>query len=585
MTGQSILSEGSAGSDLPTPKAVPKTGRRNRTSLPSIVLAIILATLVLPPLFMLLRTSLVNYEDPDSAYSLINYLRLVTDPMLYVSGFNSVIFAAGATVVSLIIGASVAWIVERTNAPLKWLAYSTTVVSLGTPAILYVSAWIFILGRAGPVNQLWREMTGSFQPLVNVYSIPGMILVEGLLWVPLVFLLCGATFKRQNADLEEAARMSGASVFSTVLRVSLPLAKPALYGLSIFIFIRNLEAFDVPVLLGTPGGIKLLTSDIYLSMSRVPPDLGHSSSFAVVMILFVSVLLYFYGRVAANADRYASVTGKGFRPRPFELGRYRWVGGLIIVLNFFLVLLIPVLAVLWNSITPFVRGVSWKAFQNLTLENYTHVLSDSYYLGLAWNTVFVSGIAATIVIALTAVSSWLSVRRWPASGLLVQLASLPIIFPGIVLGVAMIQLALRTPFGLYGSIWLIAIAFVIRYLPYGMRYAQPAVMQIHRELEEAANASGASHATTFRRIVLPLTAPALMAGWLFIFLVAAKELSIAVLLAGSRSKTIAVAMFDQWTNGQAGEVAALGIIWTVVMSCCAALMLQLTRNDKSQGAL
>lgn len=554
-------------------------GQRLRTALPSLLLSVLVAFIVLPPLLMLFRTSLVDYQNPDAPYSLINFVKLVQEPHLYESTFNSVLFAAGATVVSLVIGASVAWLVERTDVRLKWLAYITTVVSLGTPAILYVSAWIFILGRAGPVNQAWRAVTGSFQPLVNAYSMPGMILVEGLLWVPLVFLLCGATFKRQNADLEEAARMSGASVMDTVRRVSLPLAKPALYGLAIFIFIRNIEAFDVPVLLGTPGDISLLTSDVYLAMTRVPPDLGHSSAFAIVMILFVSVLLYLYGRVSANAERFASVTGKGFRPRPFELGRYRWIGTSIIVLNFLFVLLIPILAVFWNSITPFVRGFSFKAFGDLTFANYHRVLTDSYYLGLAYNTVLVAVVAATGALMITSVAAWFSVRRWPSSGMLNHLTSLPIIFPGIVLGVAMIQIALRTPFGLYGSLWLIALAFLIRYMPYGMRYAQPAVMQIHRELEEAASVSGATKPRVFRRVVLPLTAPALAAGWLFIFLVAAKELSIAVLLAGPRSKTVAVAMFDQWTNGQAGEVAALGIVWTVAMSICAALMLTLSRTD------
>lgn len=555
-------------------------------TLPSLVLTAIIAVLVLPPLVMLIRTSLVDSAAPEAGFSLINYRKLFQDPELYVSAFNSVLFSACAALFSLIFGSIVAWVVERTNAPFRRIAYATTVIALGTPAILYVSAWVFLLGKAGPLNASWRALTGSFQPLFNVYSIPGMVLVEGLLWVPLVFLLCGATFKRQNADLEEAARMSGGSILDTVRLVSLPLAKPALYGLAIFIFIRNLEAFDVPVLLGTPGRVKLLTSDIYLTMTRVPPDLGHASAFAVVLIGFVSVLLYLYGRVATNADRYASVTGKGFRPRRFDLGRYRWAGGLIVLLHFTLVLLLPVVAVLWNSLTPFVRGFSLGALGNLTLRNYAHVLTDSHYLHLAWNTVVISAVSATVAVALTAVAAWFSVRRWPASSGLSQLVSLPIIFPGIVLGVAMIQIALRTPFGLYGTIWLIAIAFVIRYLPYGMRYAQPAVMQIHRELEEAAGVSGAGQAGIFRRVVLPLTAPALMAGWLFIFLLAAKELSIAVLLAGSQSGTVAVAMFDQWTNGQAGEVAALGIIWTVVMSCCAALMLSLSRGEmNSKSAL
>lgn len=561
-------------------------GRGARLYLPVVLLTVVLAIFVLPPAVMLIQTSLVDYANPDAGYSLVNFSHLLADPALYRSGFNSIVFAALATAFSLILGASVAWIVERTNAPMKSLAYATTVISLGTPAILYVSAWVFLLGRAGPINATWRALTGSRDVLVNIYSIPGMVLVEGLLWVPLVFLLCGATFKRQNADLEEAARMSGASVFDTVRRVSLPLAKPALVGLSIFIFIRNIEAFDVPVLLGTPGNVKLLTSDVYLAMTRVPPDLGHSSAFAVILIVFVSVLLYFYGRITKNADRYASVTGKGFRPRPFDLGRYRWVGGTVILLNFLVVLVLPLIAMLWNSITPFVRAFELKALHTLTLKNYIVVLSDPYYLHLALNTILIAAIAATVVTALTALGAWFSVRKWPGSQLIEQLASMPIIFPGIVLGVAMIQLALRTPFGLYGSIWLIAIAFIIRYMPYGMRYAQPGVMQIHRELEEAAGISGATQLSIFRRVVLPLLSPAMIAGWLFIFLLASKELSIAVLLASANSKTIAVAMFDQWTNGQPGEVAALGIIWTILMSCCAGVMIMLTRKDsKSEGAL
>ncbi|EUB98143.1 ABC-type transporter, integral membrane subunit [Rhizobium sp. CF080] len=554
--------------------------------LPVVALTILIAAFVLPPAVMLIQTSLTDYTNPDGGYSLENFARLLEDPALYISAFNSVLFAAGATIVSLVVGASVAWVVERTNAPFKQLALATTVVSLGTPAILYVSAWVFLLGRAGPVNATWRALTGSKDTIVNVYSIPGMMLVEGLLWVPLVFLLCGATFKRQNADLEEAARMSGASVFNTVMRVSLPLAKPALLGLSIFIFIRNIEAFDVPVLLGTPGGVKLLTSDVYLAMTRVPPDLGHSSSFAVVLIVFVSVLLYFYGRISRNADRYASVTGKGFRPRPFDLGRYRWVGGMVILLNFLMVLALPLAAMLWNSVTPFVRAFEIRALSSLTLKNYAVILSDPYYLGLAFNTILASAAAATVVVAVTALGSWFAVRKFPGSQLIEQFASIPIIFPGIVLGVAMIQLALRTPFGLYGSIWLIVIAFIIRYMPYGMRYAQPGVMQIHRELEEAAGIAGATQRSIFRRVVLPLLSPALIAGWLFIFLLAAKELSIAVLLSSTSSKTIAVAMFNQWTNGQPGEVAALGILWTILMSLCATVMIVLTRKDsKSEGAL
>lgn len=365
--------------------------------------------------------------------------------------------------------------------------------------------------------------------------------------------------------------MAGASVARTVWHISMRLAWPAILGLGMFVFIRNIESFDVPVLIGTPSRITLLTTDIYLSLTHSPPQLGYASAFSTVLLLLVAVLLYYYGRLSRNADRYASVTGKGFRPRPFRLGRLRWVGGAIILLNFALVLVLPLLAILWTSLTPFARAFSWAGLDSLTLEHYRAMLQEGHYLGLALNTVLAAAGAATAALLLTVIAGWLSVRRWPGSQLLDQLASVPLVFPGIVLGVALIQIALSIPLGLYGSLWLIGIAFLIRYMPYGMRYSYAGVMQIHRELEEAAGVAGASQLGLIRRIVLPLLSPAIISGWLFIFLLGSKELSLAILLAGPESQTIAVAMFDQWSNGQAAEAAALGVAWTCVMSLFAAL--------------
>ncbi|HTM77717.1 MAG TPA: iron ABC transporter permease [Devosia sp.] len=563
------------------PPALPTRPPRRSTSwrgsglslyLPTILLSLVLICLIVPPILVLVQSSLAPGEGSAGGLTLANYVKLFSAPGLYVSVFNSVVFAAAATALSLLAGAALAWIVERTNAPFRALAYVTTIISLGTPTILYVNAWQFLLGRAGPFNSAYRALFGTDENLFNVFTLPGMVFVEGTLWVPLSFLLMSATFKRQNAELEEAARMSGAGVIDTVVRVSLRLALPAILGLALFIFIRNLEAFDVPVLLGTPGGISLLTSDIYLSMTRVPPDIGHASAFSVILILVVSVLLYYYGRLSQNADQFASITGKGFRPRRFDLGPWRWMGGAIILVIFLITLALPLLAIAWNSLMPFTRGMTLAGLGSITFKHYSVVLSDPFYLDLAFNTVVVAVAAATGAMLLTALTAWFSVRKWPGYAILEQLVSIPLVFPGVVLGVAMIQVALRSPLPLYGTLWIISIAFVIRYMPYGMRYSHSGVLQIHRELEEAAGVAGASQRRIFFRIVAPLLSPALISGWLFIFLLGAKELSIAVLLSGVRNKTIAVAMFDQWTNGQAGEVAALGMVWTLLMSIFAAAM-------------
>ncbi|CAH1661399.1 ABC transporter permease [Chelatococcus asaccharovorans] len=543
---------------------------------PAIIVTIILAVIVIPPVIVLLRTSLRGNDD--GVFTLSHYASLFSDPRLYVSAWNSVSFSVLAMLLSLVNGGLVAWLVERTNVRFKSLAYISAIISLGTPYIIYVSAWLYILGRAGPVNGLYRALVDSTGTLFNVYSITGMVLIEGFLWSPLVFLLLSATFRRSNADMEEAARIAGASVFATVTRISLRLAMPAVLGLGLFVFIRNLEAFDVPVLIGTPSKISLLTTDIYLSMTQVPPQLGHASAFSIVLMFVVAVLLYYYGKISKHAERFASITGKGYRPRPFDLGRSKWLGSALILFNAMLVLVLPLAAILYNSLTPFARPVNWTGLTNLTFDHYRAVFAQSYYLELALNTVIVAAASATAAILITSIAAWMNVRRWPGSALLDQLTSVPLVFPGIVLGVAMIEMALNFPLPVYGTLWVIGFAFVIRYLPYGMRYSHAGIIQIHRELEDAAGISGASRPTILRRILVPLISPSLIAGWLFIFLIAAKELSIAVLLAGYNAKTISVAMFDQWVNGAGGEVAAMGVIWTSVMTIFTATLYMITRR-------
>jgi iron(III) transport system permease protein len=543
---------------------------------------VVLAVLVLPPLAMLLQVSLTetNPDGSAGALTLRHYAQLFADPHLYASTANSLIFAGGATVVSLLFGGVLAWIVERTNAPLKALAYLTTIVSLGTPYILYVTAWLFLLGRAGPFNDAWRNLGGT-GVLFDVYSLWGMVLIEGFLWSPLVFLLLSASFRAANAEMEEAARMSGASILDTVWRISLRLAWPAILAMALFVFIRNLEAFDVPVLVGTPGRVTLLTTDIYVATQQVPPLLGHASAFSMVMVVVVGVLLMLYGRVSRSAERYASVTGKGFRPRPFNLGRARWAAGALVLLNFVLVLGLPLAALLWVSFSPFLRPMRWAGLQTLTLKNYVAVFNVPDYLWLALHTLLVTAGAATAAIVITTVAAWIAARRRDGAMAVDQLATLPLVFPGIVLGVAMMEIALRAPFPLYGTLMLLALGFTIRYMPYGMRYAYSGVLQVHRELEEAAGVAGAGPLGVLRRIVVPLLSPALLSGWLFIFLIGAKELSMAVLLAGPGSQTMAVAMYDLWVNGQGGELSALGLLWALLMTVFASAFYILARRGSA----
>ena len=550
------------------------------------ILIVILAALVMPPLFFLLQGSVIvaGASNDATRWGLDNFQNVLSGRRFVATTINTLAFAAGSAALALLIGWITAWIVERTNAPLKALAYLTSVISLGTPYILYVSAWLLFFGKAGPVNQYYRYLTGATDVLINIYSMPGMVLVEGFLWSPLAFLLVGATLRNANPELEEAARVHGAGVWATIRRVTMRLSLPAIMALSMLVFIRAIEAFEVPALVGLPGRISVLTTDIYTNMmAKAPPDLGGSSALSVLMLLLVVVLLYVYSRLSRNAERFATITGKGFRPRPFDLGRLRWVAAAILVFNFVLLLMVPMLMLGWISLLPFFAPVSAASLKLVSLNNYRTVLASDD-IELMINTMLVALSTATIAVALTFFAGWLAVRRAPGGWLVERLTTIPLVFPGLVLGVAVMQVFLRLPIPLYGTIGILIWAFVINYLPYGMRYSSSGVLQIHRELEEAAAVCGAPAVTRLRRIVAPLLAPALVAGWLFIFLMATRVLSLAILLAGPRSQTMAVAMFDLWGNGQGTELAALGLMWSMMMAVIAVLFYFLARRSAA-GAL
>ncbi len=536
---------------------------------------ILLSVLVLPPLWFLFEGSFV---DADSGRTTLgNFAKIFGDDRFIANAGTSLFFAGGTALVALLFGWVSAWIVERTNAPLKNLTYLTAITSLGTPYVLYVGAWLLLASKSGPINQLYRSLTGSLQPLIDIYSLPGMIAIEGFLWSPLAFLLVGASLRNANPELEEAARISGAGVGATLRRITLRLSLPVIAALAMLVVIRALEAFEVPALVGLPGRIYVLTTDIYRSMQSMPPSFGEASAFSVLLLALVLGLLYAHGQLTRAAERFAVITGRGFRPRPFDLGRLRLPAAVFLAINFVLLLVVPMTMLVWVSLLPFYQPPSVAAFSLLTLENFRTVLSPEYLQPVV-NTVMVAATAATVTVALTAVAAWLAQHRSPLGWTIERLAMLPLVFPGLVLGVGVIQLFLAVPLPIYGTLWILIWAFIINYLPYGMRYGAAGLLQIHHELEEAAAISGAPPLVRLRRIVLPLLAPSLIAAWLFIFLMGARVLSLAVLLAGPQSQTMAVAMFDLWTNGQGTELAALGLLWTCFMGAIAAVFHALARR-------
>ncbi|MBI4488214.1 MAG: iron ABC transporter permease [Deltaproteobacteria bacterium] len=543
--------------------------------------AIVLGYLVIIPLFFTLQSSFYSakgFEAPS--LSLKNYRDLFSTPGTSALLVNSLWFAIGSSLVALVIGTLLAWIVERTNTPCKDLAYLSAFISFAIPAIIKVIGWILLLGPENGLINIWlRDLIGLQSSPFNIFTLAGMIFVEGLLWTPVVFLFMAAPFRSMDPSLEESASMSGAGVGRTFYHITFKLAMPSVLSVLLLTFVRTIESFEIPALIGIPGGIMVLTTEIYLKLhSGLLPQYGLASAYAIVLILFVSVGLYFYSVTTRQSQKFYTITGKGFRPRLIDVGKWRYLTtALVFVLPVFLIL--PVLVMLWASVLPYYTKPSLEALSSVTSANYLAAFQSANVLSALKNSLFISVMSATATILLTAVAAWIVIRtnirgRW----LLEHLASFTLVFPGVVLGVALLLTYLKLPIPLYGTIWILIVAYITRYVPYGIRYCSPGLLQINKELEESAQMSGAPWGTVFLKIVIPLMMPSLFAGWIYIFLHSVRELSVAVLLSRPGSQVISVAIFEMWQNGQITEIGAFSISLTAILVTMAAFFHRLSRH-------
>jgi iron(III) transport system permease protein len=388
-----------------------------------------------------------------------------------------------------------------------------------------------------------------------------MVFIEGLLWTPVVFLLMATPFRTMDPSLEESAAVSGSTAWQVFRRITFPLALPSGLAVLMLTFVRSLEAFEIPALIGIPAGVEVFTTKIYFQIREgFLPRYGQASAYSVILILLVALSLLPYYRVTRNTHKFTTVTGRGFRPSRIALGSWRWLGALLMLI-LPAIQVLPLAAMLWASFLPYSRPPSHAALELVSLNNYAKTLSDGTILRSVLNSFAVSFAAASGAVALTYLTAWLVVRsnlrsRW----VLDQIAMVPLVFPGIVLGVAILKTYLALPLPIYGTLWILVFAFTTRYLPYALRFCYSALLGIHRELEEGAAASGATWAQTARTIVIPLTLPALFAGWIYIFLITIRDLSIALLLYSPGSQVISVTIWELWENGHTGELAAFSLV-------------------------
>ena len=543
------------------------------------LLAVVLA-IVLPPFLFLIRASLAIGSDAAPRYGLDNFIAVIahSGAELWIT---TLAYSLGSSALAIALGVSSAWLVARTDAPFRRVAVIAAVLSLAVPVIIKSIGWIMLLGpNSGLVNVALRAVVGGEEGPIQLYSLGGMIFVEGLLWTPVVFLLTLPVLYAMDPSLEEAAATSGADLRQTFQRVTLPLMRPSVFAVFLLALIRALESFEVPLLIGAPGNLHTLTTSIYENIhTGFLPKYGEASALAILLLLIVAAPLAFYYRLTRQADRFATITGKGFRPRPLKLGAWRRPLGLWLLI-IPVALAAPLLILLWASFLPVYKPPELADFALLSLANYRTVWGRPETLAGLTNSALIGFWSATAVVALTFTAAWLTVRyRGSARWALDVLMSVPLVFPGIVLGITVLIQFLRTPFiPIYGTIWILVFAFLIRFMPYGMRFCHAGMLAIHRELEECGRTCGAGALAVLRRIVLPLALPSVAAAWLYVFLHTIRDLSIAILLAGPGSQVVAVVILDLWNNGEVPELAALAVLMAAGVAVLGVALMWVSRR-------
>ena len=522
--------------------------------------AALVVYLALVPLGYLLWHAFTDGGSPTFEHFREAFGRAGLGPMTV----SSLAFAAGSAAVAVGCGTAVAFLVARTDLPMPRLTLVVAVIPLIVPGVLYTIAWIFLASpRIGTLD--------GVLPL-DVFGMGGMILVEGIHLAPLVLLLVIAALRSMDGSLEEAAFMSGASRLTVVRRITLPLARPALYAALLVMSIRALESFEVPALLGIPEGTWVFTSRIWHALDSFPSNEERAAAYSVPLLAITLVAVLLYTRLARRGAHYQTVAGRRSRPARIPLGRWRWPIAAGVWGYLLLTVVAPLAILLYASTQPRFSSPTLDGLERMTGEHYSAILSDDLIRQAFGNSLLLGVGAATAVTLVMAAVAWLIVRgRFRGRWLLDGVASLPLVVPGLILGISLLFLYVRFPVPIYGTLWILFIAYFTRFMPYGLRAAAAALDQVSGEVEEAARTSGATWSQTFRRILLPLIVPGLLAGWLYVVITSMRELSSAILLSAPDTEVLPVRIFILYEGGDFAGLAALGVVITVLLGGLAAL--------------
>jgi iron(III) transport system permease protein len=536
------------------------------------VAALALLLLVVAPLASLLWGS-VSVEGRLS----LEHFRRAFSGRLYVQAlWNSLVLGVWTAVLSVLIGLPMGWATSRTDVPGKGFIRLTATLSYVTPPFLTAIAFVNLLSpNAGVVNQFLRETLDLPGLTFNVFSMPGLVLVTVLHTFPFVYLLTASALESVDASLEESARVLGASRWRTAWAVTTPLVAPAVLSGALLAFVNAISLFGSQAIVGLPGRVFTLPTRIY-TLFNYPPQYGLASALSLVFVAITVLALAAQRRYLARRS-YVTVGGKGARAGLLALGPVRWLVLAFCVLVFLVAIVAPYLTLLAVSLS---RSWGLAFWENLTLAHYRFILWEYDVTRRAIvNSLILATVAATAAVLLGSLIGWMDLRtRLPGRKWLDYASLVPLGLPGIVVAVALIQFWLRLPLPLYGTLTILLLAYVARYIPLGVRAASAALRQVDVSLEETARVSGASWVRTFGSVTLPLCRSGLVAGWLLVFVPAIQELSASILLFSSDSITLAVAVYNLYETGYREPVAALAILNMLVIGTAVGLATRVGRG-------
>jgi iron(III) transport system permease protein len=555
-------------------------------------LLLLLGFLVLYPVAMLLLGALTNTNPVVDGFgvfdlSLANFVTVLGNPNVHGALANSLIACSGGTALAVVIGLAFSWIVVRTNTPWRGFVAAASLIPLFVPPLVAGVAWS-ILGspRSGLINTMlaWAGLDWR----IDLYSMTGLILVFGMYYAPYVYLFTASALRNMDPSLEEAAEVAGIGPVRTLFTITFPLIAPAIISGMLLSFIVMLGIYGIPAVLGAPANIPVLTTYIFKLTNWSPPLYSTAAAVAIILMVVTGALVLLQQRVLAGRS-FTTIAGKAFRPRVVELGPWRWLTLGLALLYLFTVVVLPTLALVVAAFRRFLfipTASSLFDMRHYSLVHFEAVFDNPLTMRSIWNTMEV-GLTTALLGGLIAFAIGYTVHRSnaPARRAIDLVATLPVAIPGLVIGVAYLWAWIGLPGGLYGTIWILTLAFVARFMPDTMKSLSTSFLQIHRELEEAAWVCGKGRIGTIRTIVLPLARPGTVAAMTLLFILAIRELGSSLFLYTSDTMVMAVLLLDYYEGGNTGKTAAFSLVQTALLALLIGVATWLSRGstDASVG--